>query len=127
MPIRIQRSRAKGWTLPPNTVCVTRPGKWGNPYKVGDFAVPVSERLVSGTSIRIKSAAHAVALYRTFVRGMEPVIRAELAGKNLACWCPVGSACHADVLLEIANKEVGHVHDRADAGGDPAGDRPQPG
>lgn len=27
----------------------------------------------------------------------------ELAGKNLACWCELGSPCHADVLLEVAN------------------------
>lgn len=27
----------------------------------------------------------------------------ELRGKNLACWCAIGAACHADVLLEIAN------------------------
>ncbi|TAL43871.1 MAG: DUF4326 domain-containing protein [Salinibacterium sp.] len=26
-----------------------------------------------------------------------------LKGKNLACWCPAGHACHADVLLELAN------------------------
>lgn len=30
-------------------------------------------------------------------------VRAELAGRDLACWCPVGMPCHADVLLEIAN------------------------
>lgn len=30
-------------------------------------------------------------------------IRAELAGRNLACWCPLDQPCHADVLLEIAN------------------------
>lgn len=31
-------------------------------------------------------------------------IRHHLAGKNLACWCPLdGQPCHADVLLEIAN------------------------
>ena len=29
----------------------------------------------------------------------------ELRGKNLACWCPLDAACHADVLLELANKE----------------------
>lgn len=28
-----------------------------------------------------------------------------LRGKNLACWCPIGEPCHADVLLEIANQE----------------------
>lgn len=27
----------------------------------------------------------------------------ELRDKNLACWCPLDSPCHADVLLEIAN------------------------
>jgi hypothetical protein len=28
---------------------------------------------------------------------------AELLGKDLACWCPLGQPCHADVLLELAN------------------------
>ncbi|HET7326979.1 MAG TPA: DUF4326 domain-containing protein [Nocardioidaceae bacterium] len=26
-----------------------------------------------------------------------------LAGRDLACWCPLDSPCHGDVLLEIAN------------------------
>lgn len=26
-----------------------------------------------------------------------------LHGANLACWCSPGQACHADVLLELAN------------------------
>jgi hypothetical protein len=30
-------------------------------------------------------------------------VRRELAGKNLVCWCPIGSPCHADVLLRVAN------------------------
>jgi len=30
-------------------------------------------------------------------------IKAELRGRNLACWCPPDQPCHADVLLEIAN------------------------
>lgn len=33
-------------------------------------------------------------------------VRADLAGKDLACWCYPGDPCHADVLLEIANAEV---------------------
>ena len=28
-----------------------------------------------------------------------------LAGRDLACWCPLDQPCHADVLLEIANAE----------------------
>jgi hypothetical protein len=33
-PVRIQRKRTKGWKMPPNTVSVTRPGKWGNPFNL---------------------------------------------------------------------------------------------
>lgn len=28
----------------------------------------------------------------------------EIKGRNLACWCPLNKPCHADVLLEMANK-----------------------
>ena len=31
-------------------------------------------------------------------------VQHELRGKNLACWCPLDEPCHADVLLELANK-----------------------
>lgn len=30
-------------------------------------------------------------------------IRKHLAGRDLACWCPLDQPCHADVLLEIAH------------------------
>jgi Domain of unknown function (DUF4326) len=30
-------------------------------------------------------------------------LRKELAGRNLACWCPLDQPCHADILLELAN------------------------
>ena len=30
-------------------------------------------------------------------------VRAELRGRNLACWCKQGEPCHADVLLRVAN------------------------
>lgn len=32
-------------------------------------------------------------------------IRILLGGQNLACWCPLDQPCHADVLLEIANRD----------------------
>ena len=37
-PVRIQRKRTKGWKMPPNTVSVTRPGKWGNPFNFSSSA-----------------------------------------------------------------------------------------
>jgi hypothetical protein len=30
--------------------------------------------------------------------------RRTLRGKNLCCWCRLGLACHADVLLELVNR-----------------------
>lgn len=33
---------------------------------------------------------------------VEDAVR-DLAGHDLACWCPLGQPCHADVLLQLAN------------------------
>jgi hypothetical protein len=33
-------------------------------------------------------------------------IRAELAGRNLSCNCPFDEACHADILLKLANPDI---------------------
>jgi hypothetical protein len=92
MPKRIQLSRRKGWRMPPNTVSVARPGKWGNPFRVGKDAA---------------NAAQAVALFRDWAIAPYGSVPdpTELRGKNLACWCPLDQPCHADVLLELANRE----------------------
>ena len=84
MPERIQLSRKKGWRMPPNTVKVARPTKWGNPYTV-------------------KNTGRIDAVLR-FACEVAPLLDvSELRGKNLACWCKLDQQCHADVLLEIAN------------------------
>ena len=49
-----------------------------------------------------------LSVVRSYMSLMERrnVIRAglaELRGRDLACWCPLASPCHADVLLELAN------------------------
>lgn len=31
-------------------------------------------------------------------------VRADLAGRDLSCWCPLDQPCHADVLLDLANR-----------------------
>ena len=78
--------------MPSNTVKVDRTTKFGNPFKVeGD-------------------ALAAVAMFREWLeatgagRELAAAARAELRGKNLACWCRPGDACHADVLLQVANE-----------------------
>lgn len=112
MPERIQLSRAKGWRMPPGTVKVDRATPWGNPFK----PTTVSQTGMGGTARGMEmGASGAVKAYRALMQeyGTKyPTAQAEwlapLRGKNLACWCPIGSPCHADVLLELANKEVVH-------------------
>jgi hypothetical protein len=96
MPERVQLSRRKGWRMPANTVRVSRPSAWGNPFAMGGIDP------VTGGSIADR--ARAVALFeQTVDPAMVARARAELKGRNLACWCPLDSPCHADVLLRIAN------------------------
>jgi hypothetical protein len=102
-PRRVQRSRRKGWRMPPDTVYVGRPGKWGNPYKVAQ------EYRSDHLYIPAVTVESAVKLYRVHMeaRLQYPAIRAmleALRGKNLCCWCPLEQPCHADVLLELANR-----------------------
>jgi hypothetical protein len=99
-PIRIRRKRTKGWKMPPNTVSVTRPGKWGNPFVVGK----TYETVAAGAAI-VDDAAHAVRLFRAVALTRKAEIIGELRGKNLACFCALGRSCHADVLLELANAD----------------------
>lgn len=100
-PHRVQLSRKKGWRMPPNTVKVDRTSKrFGNPYKVGDVD------WVTGRTI---TAELAVVLFRGMwsQNAFQPVLGTwltELRGKNLACWCALNAPCHADVLLELANR-----------------------
>lgn len=92
-PQRIQLSRRKGFKLPPNTVSVARPTKYGNPHRVG-FCFTCG-------------AAHtheeSVAEFRALMALTGPYDFTALRGKNLACWCQLDQPCHADVLLKLAN------------------------
>lgn len=93
--------------MPPNTVKVCRPGKWGNPFVVGErcgFSEPGSNE-VEGPFKPIKDRAEAVSAYRSWITEQHDLLAevGELRGKNLACFCPPGEPCHADVLIELAN------------------------
>ena len=108
-PRRIQLRRTKGWRKPEGAVVVSRPSKWGNPWRVGDEVSPHQPHPdVSigplGPVLPI-TAAVAVHLFRAYVEHwhLAAIIRRDLAGRDLACWCPLDQPCHADVLLEIAN------------------------
>ena len=118
LPVRIQRHRNKGWRMPPDTIAVSRPSKWGNPWTVADL---LEEMPAHGDPPDADSArAAAVESYRAWLvgdladcrhpgspEGRAAILAAlpTLRGKPLACWCRVDQACHGDVLLSLANAE----------------------
>jgi hypothetical protein len=74
-----------------NDVYVGRPGKWGNPFKIG----------------RDGDRAEVMAKYRKWIVKQKKLLASihELHGKNLVCWC-WPKECHAEVLLELARKSA---------------------
>lgn len=103
-PHRVQLSRKKGWRMPANTVSVARPGPYGNRYRVGTDGTAQECVDKCRADWEAGLAQPAGSLHRALYRGSI----ARLRGKNLACWCSLNAPCHADVLLELANKDDRH-------------------
>lgn len=109
-PIRVQLKRTKGWRRPENTVVVSRPSKWGNYAeieKLGKDHFIVYMPHAIPVNVSTKAEAHLIAACDYAAKMSDEriaQIKRELKGKNLACWCPLDCACHADVLLRIANE-----------------------
>ncbi len=77
--------------MPENAVYVGRPTRWGNPFPIG----------------MLESPELATQAYRDYIKTFPQIAdaaRRDLRGKDLACWCKEGAPCHADILLEVANK-----------------------
>jgi hypothetical protein len=122
IPLRLQRSRKKGSRLiSPNglpIVCCTRPGKWGNPFCAGKLG-PMDRRPIdtAGAIGFFSAMLHDPELAMAAGYPTTEQVHAQLAGKNLACWCslcprhaagkPLNetcdecSSCHVDVLGTI--------------------------
>lgn len=119
-PKRIQRQRTPGWRMPEGAVYVGRPSKWGNPMNASDVSAQypslnekhVAQLLVVDFEVLVDQERLALPNWRRAGGECGPIewtypplaeIRAELAGHDLACWCPLDQPCHADVLLRLAN------------------------
>ena len=118
MPVRIQRRRAKGWRMPENAIYVGRPTMWGNPFTAANA-------IETGYATERDVIPFLVECFRDWIgptqsgrdwwQGPESDRRKtailahviSLRGKDLACWCPLDRPCHADVLLELANRPEG--------------------
>lgn len=134
---RIRLSRQRGWRKPEGAVVVARPSKWGNPVRVtrvrvdGRWMWLVHDRGRNGPAYDDRDTACRFAArffgwdllndrYGDAYPSLDRVV-AELAGRDLACWCPIRlhpdgrvrwGDCHADVLLEIASRGALHLDDR---------------
>jgi hypothetical protein len=78
---------------------VGRPSKFGNPF--------THLQHLGGNLIIVDTREEAIARYEEWIRSQPELMEAakkELKGKVLACHC-VPLACHAEVLLKIANEE----------------------
>lgn len=103
-PQRIQRQRTKGWRMPEGAVYVGRPSRWGNPFSPGQLIAFRNNETGEVRSFLPETVAECVEHFRFLAEAAAQDVRAELAGKDLACWCPLDDQpCHADVLLEVAN------------------------
>ena len=118
-PKRIQLRRTKGWRKPEGVIVVSRPSRWGNPFRVGEVVTHPAYSTEAGPGPI--TAETATLLFESYawprwtldadensVRYVD-LARRELAGHDLACWCPLGQPCHADVLLALANPKDPHA------------------
>lgn len=69
--------------MPEGAVYVGRPSRWGN-----EMEDVLDDEDITPGGIRAEA--------ETWL--------APLRGHDLACWCPLDQPCHADVLLELANR-----------------------
>jgi hypothetical protein len=115
-PQRIQLSRKAGFNLQTASKAlnglparrITRPGRWGNPFTIEETAKTygLDEAAAQAKAVGLCGLWLQGKLDPGLSPGAPPSredIRAELKGHNLACWCPPGTPCHADVLIELAN------------------------
>ena len=91
MPQRILLSRRRGWRKPAGAIVVARPSRWGNPHVVDATTTRAEAVTRFAASLAAGELAYSAA-----------DVAQELAGHDLACWCPLDEPCHADVLLAVA-------------------------
>jgi len=113
---RIQRTRIKDWRKPPNTKCVGRPCKWGNPYRDfgGNVCIKANRRFWKKAQWEYycekSDTVNAISLYWEYVlngEGQHLLSHLhELKGKDLMCWCSLDAPCHADVLISLIETRI---------------------
>lgn len=114
-PHRIQRSRQRGWRMPEGAIYVGRPTIWGNPFTMAGCReagfrgtdAQIAARVVGAFEAWLESPSWRINWDGSESEAARSAILNQigcLRGHPLVCWCPLDQPCHADVLLEIANR-----------------------
>ena len=98
--------------MPPNTRKVDRSTRFGNPFEGKtygrDEAVRMHRAWLTGKMTdEVIEARYPSLVAKHLIARRHDVLAAlpELQGMNLACWCPLTGACHADLLVQLANEQ----------------------
>jgi len=106
MTTRIQLSRKRGSKLPPGTVVVSRPSKWGNPFDWRDMmgATPELKKEYASSKYEhwLSKGEYGRADKRRWILDHLYLIR---DAEFIACWCGESDNCHGDVLIELARTD----------------------
>jgi len=86
--------------IPPDAVYVGRPSRYGNDMSIRELKVLLPNLTYEELQQEAVDWFRRYALARLKV---EPKWLEPLRGKDLVCWC-VPLPCHANILLELANK-----------------------
>ena len=102
-PVRLRRA-GLGALAQDDSVFVGQGSRWANPFKKPDVDTLRGEPDVEAAYQRGGWREAAKLLYREHLKdeGLDP---RELRGKDLVCTCKLTDPCHADVLLELANRD----------------------
>ena len=91
--------------MPEGAIYVGRPSYWGNPF---DWRSCPSDAGPAARGTSVDLYRDWLLHRRQFPDKPQPPTLAQicvaLSGYYLACWCPLDQPCHADVLLELANR-----------------------
>lgn len=121
-PTRIQRSRRKGYRMPPNSKSICRPGAWGNPFRVvkneeNYYRVSVSAKNLfdkavltniliesgpAGFTTKTAASEHAAMLFGKLMDRMpQNYPLSDFDGvKHIACFCALDQPCHGDEIIK---------------------------
>lgn len=97
----------------PPDIMITRPGRWGNPYKIVEAAEDVwllknqeGKTILSTTNGRSEALFWSLHKYRKYLYRNIPLWSEvhKLKGLRLGCFCRPDEPCHGDVLVKLVEE-----------------------